>query len=496
MNERGGLPTTGAILLGLVVAQIIASLQVYHSNVDLYRTLAAIGNAGYLVVPNAKVMAGLRGAGPAFFGGLFFTLSIGAGLSVIAIAGAWIWDRVCRRNRSAMATFLVCWVVAIAAVNSNGFALFDTLYFVAVPPAVFIFMVKRMSPQQGVKVLRWEAIHLIPIALLAVLWLPQIGKGAFLDVRDNLLFSNAIGTGLSDSYYRYTLYPAQAFKSFEQKQLKTCRLHDEEVHPVKASPIERVLLRFDYLPVGGDGPVDLDLIVEGEKLRFEHDGRFVFTKTDKEFLTSPLEDLKEYSHRVDRHRFLRRATYWSLILGSPILLYLLLYGFFRRVALLLLSLRATSILASCCCLAVGLGLLLLSFSGGAAVSSKADIGRVLETSSWRNRVQALRAIRQQGLDVSRYPQYTAMLTSPHIPERYWLVRALAASRNRKTYDDLLHFLDDPNQNVVYVTYYVLGQRGDRRAVGEIIKRINDSERWYNQLYAYQALRALGWMQKK
>jgi HEAT repeat protein len=88
-----------------------------------------------------------------------------------------------------------------------------------------------------------------------------------------------------------------------------------------------------------------------------------------------------------------------------------------------------------------------------------------------------------------------MLASPHIPERYWLVRALGVSRKLETYQDLLGFLNDPQPNVVSKAFHALGQRGDRRAVREIIKRIEISDDWDNQWYAYKALRALGWTQK-
>ncbi|MEE9613199.1 MAG: HEAT repeat domain-containing protein, partial [Desulfatiglandales bacterium] len=68
-------------------------------------------------------------------------------------------------------------------------------------------------------------------------------------------------------------------------------------------------------------------------------------------------------------------------------------------------------------------------------------------------------------------------------------------RKSATYKDLLAFLDDPQPNVVSKTFYALGQRGDRRAVKEIIKRVETSDDWDNQWYAYKALRTLGWTQK-
>jgi HEAT repeat protein len=42
----------------------------------------------------------------------------------------------------------------------------------------------------------------------------------------------------------------------------------------------------------------------------------------------------------------------------------------------------------------------------------------------------------------------------------------------------------------------LGRRGDPKAIGEIKKRIQSSNHWYNQRQAYRALRTLGWKQSK
>jgi len=73
---------------------------------------------------------------------------------------------------------------------------------------------------------------------------------------------------------------------------------------------------------------------------------------------------------------------------------------------------------------------------------------------------------------------------------------LGVSREPETFKDLLAFLDDPHPNVVSMAFYALGQRGNRRVVNELIKRIATSDDWYNQWYAYKALRSLRWKQTK
>jgi len=52
---KKGLQRIAVLLLGLLLAQCIATLQVYSSNVDLHRTLHMLKEAGYLIVPNQQI---------------------------------------------------------------------------------------------------------------------------------------------------------------------------------------------------------------------------------------------------------------------------------------------------------------------------------------------------------------------------------------------------------------------------------------------------------
>ena len=136
-----------ALLLGLFIAQVLATVQVYLSNAELFRTLSAIKEAGYLVVPNERIMSRLHEFGPAFFGGLFFTLSVGAGLSLLSLSAAWLWDRLLIRNRFFLMLFLLLWIGGLLVVNLSGFCPVVTLYFVVIPLAVFVATLRWMPEQ-------------------------------------------------------------------------------------------------------------------------------------------------------------------------------------------------------------------------------------------------------------------------------------------------------------------------------------------------------------
>jgi HEAT repeat protein len=145
-----------------------------------------------------------------------------------------------------------------------------------------------------------------------------------------------------------------------------------------------------------------------------------------------------------------------------------------------------------------LGILLLipvHFSKAEELDAQ-ELSKAIESERWRDRVAALRIMQDKQIDVATFGTYQKMRSSPHVAERYLLARALRVSRKPEAYDDLIAFLDDPNPNVVSMAFYALGKKGNRRAIKEIMKRIEASESWYNQWYAYKALRNLGWKQTR
>ena len=45
----------GILFIGLLMAQILATIQVYQSNLELYATVSAVNAAGYLAPPLARM---------------------------------------------------------------------------------------------------------------------------------------------------------------------------------------------------------------------------------------------------------------------------------------------------------------------------------------------------------------------------------------------------------------------------------------------------------
>jgi hypothetical protein len=486
---------TKALLLGLAIAQAIATLQVYFSDKALYQTLTAIAKAGYLVVPNGHTMPRLLDFSSAFFGGLFFTLSAGAGLSIMAIAAALAWVRLLRRNTIFLLVWLILWLGLLLLINRRGFSLMTSLYFLFIPPAVFLATCKGAIFRSEPRDLLRKIATIAPIALLAVLWSSQMGNRIFLDLRDHLLLSNSLGGKINDFYYKYTLFPAEVFKSIDQKTLKTCYLGNLQKKPI-FNALERELIQHDYLCLDADQGVDLSVEETGRGLIFDHKGKEVMQTSLKKFLDNPAGVLKEFSEKTDRFSFFRRFTFISLLIGFPIALYLFLHAILCFLSSFFFDSTVSTLIASILCLAVGIGLFLVVYVGRERKLPEQDLALAFQSSHWQNRVAALKTIERKNLDIGDFRAYQGLLESPYIPVRYWLARVLGRSRRPETYSLLLRMLGDSSPNVVTMALYGLGQRGDPRAIKEILAWMRNSDRWYSQLYAYRALRTLGWKQSR
>ena len=489
------LYTVGVLFLGLFLAQIIATIQVYASNVHLYSTLVAIIKAGYFPLPNEGFMPNLRQLGPALLGGLFFTLSVGAGLTFVSMAAAYIWIHLPHRNKAYLIPYLILWIVAILMANYRGFCPIVTLYFLIIPPAIFLVIV-RWTPSQSIQKFSLNRfIHIIPLFLLALLWWTQTNGPLFLEFRDNLLLSNSFGTKINDFYYANTLYPAEVFKPLEDKLLKTVDLEQIGKKPV-ARALERALINYDYLNVAVNGEADLKILEEGNGFLLMNGRKPILRTSLQEFLSDPKSVLKDFSLKSDKYGFFRDFTLFSLLIGLPLSLYVFIHALFCLIVYPFAGFRTSSIIASIVCFLLGLSLWIMFINVRGERIDVKDLPAALDSESWRQRVSALKTIVQSKIEISNFPNYQRLKTSDHMPERFWLVGALGVSSRPETWHEIFPFLDDPHPNVQRMALDALGQRGNRAAIPEIKKRIETSDHYFSQWYAYKALRALGWKQNR
>jgi hypothetical protein len=340
--------------------------------------------------------------------------------------------------------------------------------------------------------------HLAVIILIVLVWIPVINKDVFISIRDNLLLSNPIGQKINNFYYKYTLYPAETFKSLDQKLLKSCRINVSN-NKILHHQIEQLMVSEDYLPVNDNFSPDITVEHDKGVLVFKHQKKTIYQCSSDEFLKGSEKILELISEKSDQKNFLRKITFLSLISASPMICYLFLHAFFMMILFFIKSKIFRIAGASMGCLIVFTLPVISFYQQPLYEIKKEDIGKYLASDKWQERVNAFKAISDRNLSVDRFiepDQLTNFIQSPMIVDRYWMAKALGSSRSQKTYQLILRLLDDPQPNVVCMAMYSLGKQHQLSAEDEIISRINSYDHWYIQWYAYKALKRLGWTQKK
>jgi hypothetical protein len=432
---------------------------------------------------------------PAFYGGLFFTLSAGALLSLLGLVSALMWDRLFKRKKALLIPFTILWAGLLAEVNIKGFCPVITAYFLFIPSIVFLTALRHMPPVQQKKTGCLPGmIRATPVILLVVLWSIQANSGVFTNIRDHLLLSNSPGKKVNDFYYRYTMYPAEAIKSLDQKIIRTCSL-DKISDNDLVKRIRKNLVNYDFLEANKNAAVDLSIDKNNNSLNLSNRGKIILTRSVRNFLSATQETLREFSIQTDKQDFFRLFTYISLLTGFPAVMIIFFYCILALILKIFFNHKRACTVSLFLCLAFAFSVsAFLYHISGKSIEEDNLLPEALRSANWHNRVMALKIINENKMDISRFGSYQDLLTSPYIPVRYWLAKALATSRDPESHKALLILMDDPCPNVVCMAYYSTGQRGDRRNTAEILKRIKGSDHWYEQWYAYKALRALGWKQ--
>jgi Ca2+/Na+ antiporter len=493
------LSISKALLLGFLIAQVLSTLQVYASNLGYYTFLTSVREAGYLAVPNEYVFSTLRDFGPAFCGGLFFTLTAGAALTIISSGLAWAWDRLFSRNRIVLLLLSLLLLLCLLAAKIRGFSPLITGYLLFIPSLVFGFTLRWLPKQpknQSHKNILFPVIAFLMLPLILIVWRPSdINEDRFLDVRDYLLLSNSFGRKVNAFYYENSLYATRVLRSYGQQVIRSCSLEGVS-DPLLGARITQVLLSRDYLPLENAARADLRVAASGQDLEFYDQDEWVLKTSVRDFFRNPAEPLKEFEKRTERHRFLLVFTMFSILFLGALLLFACFYTPFYLLSGLFLKSTPRAVKAGILW-PVAFFLMFLAFRGSNTedLSDPENLSTAMASDRLHARITALKYILRNKIDIAGFQAYPSMLNSPHIPERYWLAKALGISRTPETRKSLYRLLDDPHFNVVCMAIDSLGRRGNRPDIPLILSKIETSHNWYEQWYAYRALRRLGWRQK-
>jgi hypothetical protein len=485
-----------AFLSGLLAAQGIAFFQVYDSNLAMHQRITGIIQSGYAHMPNANLVAMLKMWLPAFAGGVFFSLSIGAGLALVTIAILWIWEAVCRRKKSCLYFFVGLWASFLIFVNLAKISIFPSLYVICIP-AVVSYAYKRLHRRERSGGRRLIVVcHLACIAVLALIWATQARSGMFLVIRDNLLLTNPVGMKINGFYYRYTHYSAEVITALHQKLFKTYRRSIDH-SPELAHRLDYALAGQGYFRLSAGKQEDIHIKQEKDQLVFDSGGKqSVFQIAVTDFLKAPQTALKTLSIKLDGYKLFRRMIFYSLLIAFPITLYWMLHTAVASGLSLLMAAQKASLLGILVCFLLGAGLFVPVYLGRDKDIGKDQLAEALTNRNWRVQVSALKSIAHDNLEIFRIGPYRQLMQSPHVPVQYWLAQALGKSRHPQTYQDLIKLLHAAHPNVVCQAVAGIGRRGSARDIPRILSLIEHTNHWYILRYAYHALRNLGWKQKK
>jgi len=466
---------------------------VYLSNTVYQETLAAITHAGYLAVPNQVAASELKTFFAAFNGGLFFTLTIGLCLTVLSFLFAWLWYRLPVRSNLTFILLFVAWLFCLVYANLQGFSSLVFFQLLVVPPSIFILSMKVLLHHREQQTDKNPTMHMAIFIAFAIFATSSADMNIFLDIRDGLLLNTPIGRSINAFYYDNSLYAARVFKSPGQRLLKICALNPEIKISLKKKIITRLLLH-DYIPVESNVTPDLFIEKNGEELKFKCRDRLVTKSSIKDFFKKHTAILKRFERKSDRHGFFRRFTMFSILFVGVLAVFLALYLPFYFLLKKFIGLKKACLTAGALCIFSGWFFPTL-FGGGYQVNDE-NLSETFESSDVNSRVAALKYIHRNQIDINVFQFYSDITKMNNITERYWFAKNLRDRRGPLVRKALVKLLDDPHFNVVCMAFHSLGYIGNKKDITEIIQRIKTSDNWYEQWYAYKAMRRLGWKQKK
>ncbi len=474
--------------IGMIAAELISAGFIARSNNDYHNTLTVLQTAGYVIVPNGHVLPTLKTVTSAVNGGLFFTLTIGLTLSLISSGLALFHNTSPSTTR--LLPIVFSWLLIVGAANYQGITFFLTALLLIVPPIVFRTTLRCVSAPPGPLSSRklWQHVFLLTAFTATIVF--RADMGIFLNIRDRLLLSTAIGEKLNAFYYQNSLYSAQTFKSIGQQLMKPCRFEAPATTNL-TDRIRNLLLRWDYLPVEAAADIHIRLTENG--LDFRLGEQDILHATVPDFLGHPEVVLDEFVRKSDHNAFFRNFTMFSLLFSGAAVLYTFFcLPLFAAAGRFLPSVPATPLRMV---LGIFAALLLVHFLSPDAPIDEKNLSAALSSTNLGERLGALRMIHDRSLDIFRYSPVDKMAESPRAVERYWLARALSKSRNPAGRVMILKLIDDEQFNVVCMAYYALGFQGNRSDIKTVLDRIDSSSNWYEQWYGYRTLRKLGWTQK-
>ncbi len=488
------------LAFGLLVSQTVATAVLWISNHALSARLTAVAESGFHALPGLNIDPPLASFRAAFAGGVFFTLSIGTGIVLLAFGTVLLLQAVkpgaCRR--AAWAGAVVVWLAIIMWGNANGVCYPLTAFLVVIPPAVVLAALQWSPLRHGIRALPWrKSIHVFFVVILLCVWAPQVNKNLFLDIKDNLLLPTRPGTGVVNFYYRYTLFPAELLKPFAARQVNTFAV--EGVDDIRTEKeFENLLLHNNCFPVADPALADLVVRKDGNRITLSHDLKPVVVTDMAGFRRFTAALLLKFSKASDSKSNFRKFTKFCLTWLAPMVLYFAVFAFFSIMPGLFLPLRFSSILVPFLCCVVLAGVVTFGLRPDQAGSmDMAVLNRMLMDGTRWEKIAALKYMFENKVDIARVQGLRKLLDTPDYAQRYWIIRNLGNSRHPGVIPLIVRLIkSEPGYlacKAIEAAGMAMGIREREFVKDALVNKLQSSRHWYVQYYAYTVLRKMGWV---
>lgn len=486
------------LLAGLLAAEVVATVIVWRSNHALFHKLSAIQASGYSPLPGINIAPPLVSLEAAWTGAVFFMLSIGAGITLLTFAAVLLVQAAPDGVRRPLIwPLLAVWGGVLVWANAGGVSLNFSAFLLLVPPVVVMAAVRGRPSQPGNVVLPWRrSVHVLLIGLLLLLWLPRINSDVFVNIKDNLLLTSRPGIRTVDLYYRYTLYAAEVFQSFAQKQITAHAMTGPATAAIQPQ-VGEALAGVNCFPVADSRRADILIErTEAGDLVLKKGQSVVQTVTPRALMASPWPILLQYSADTDINANFRLATIASLLGIAPLVLYLTTFALFGLVPGLFLPIRISSFLVPVLCCIFWSAAIVCLDTPSTADLNRERVVKAMAEGTRKEKIGALRYIHHNGLEITAFSGYREMLDNRDFAQRYWMVKCLGKSRHPLAMQWIVQLMQSESPYIICKAMEAgAGQQTNRNRQGYIqalVQKLKLSSNWYVQYYAFRVAREYGW----
>ena len=503
-------------IVGIMGGELMGAFLVRASNNSLFVEQKWIENNGYIGVPGLRLKDEIKNWQTYLKAGLLFSLSLGlayglfCGFFFITIGSIKLVNKYL-----AFSPFVILFIFYICTPGWQLIKPFG-LFLIIIPIVCYFLLYKFFKFKPKINSYRKLLINLIClfifIFLTHFLFSSYLTAQDFIRIRDKILMQNEWGKKVSRFYYDYTLYSAEAIKSFSKKLQVPINIDKNLNRDAEIETIKKKFLAQDKF-LFCDAPFSYSLRKTGNKIKLISSCPDITVETDWESFISDIDTFfDEFDKKTDTTKFLRFLIKISLFFLLPvfflIVIFLFSLLFVHYLSLIFLKnerlIGHNTLIEAFMMIAILLCFLVFIKIRFTNPSSKITLEEHIEIITGKregNRIGSIFSIleaEQKSKEKSILKPYRKellnMLQDEDALIRKWGIIFLKEIKYQGATKSLILSLNDHDYDVAYNAARALGALRSRQAIKPLLKKLEENNQWYFRLNAYCALKKLGWKQ--